>query len=1198
MPADPRERRTVTVLFSDLSGFTRLSERMDPEEVQDLVDALFQRFRAAIESRGGTVDKFIGDAVMAVFGAPVAHEDDAVRAVRAGLAMQEEIAAFDAERGLGLRLRVGINTGEVLWGSVAGEKATVMGDAVNVAQRLESAAEPGTVLVSRAVERGLRGRFRLVGREAIHVKGRDEAIEVLQAVEELAGQTEHRPDGPAAAFVGRDDELARLLARVERGGGVVLLEGEAGIGKSRLAAELRRAFRERHRGAWVATGRALEGLRLPLAAFGDVVRQEAGVAGLDVRGGPRVVEALAAGFPPEDAPQALMRAHLVAASIGFSVPGSPVGDLDPARIAAETHFSWERWLSRRPGLLCLEDLHWADPATGALLAHLAAAPIRVAIVATARPGHSIPRAVSRWPLRDLDAAAAGRLAAALLRSPVAEDLARFLAEQSGGNPLYVEELARFLRDEKLLEGAPLRLSSAPRRVPEGLNGLLVARLDALAEGHKAVVKAASVLGRVFWSNLLAELSEADAGPAVAESKRRGLVFAQGPSLLPGDDQYLFRHALIRDAAYGLLTKKERQRLHARAADLLESRAAATGRRVRSLAAVQREAAGGAAAAADLWLASSREALADSAAEEALAAAREAERLGKGSPARAAAAEAAVALARLDEARADAEAVLSDTAADPPDADRARFVLLRVLERRGDFPAMLAAAEELANRALPPHRHVEALFSRASAHWRLHHFDEAVHGIAAGLAELEAVPALAATSDGMRVAAALRNLRGNVLRERSEVEPAMAEYRAALGLARSAGATRFAAGVLSNIGGVLAMTEGADAALGCYREAVDLLRPTGDRHGLALALTNVGIGLRTKGDWAGARAVLEESLALTRGMGDRWGQAGGLHNLGYVLRSEGDLEGARRHFEEALALRLEVADRQGACTSRIGLGIVAFETGRWEEAAEAFTEAGREGRAAENRLSVGLALSNLGSARLAAGDLAGAAEAWRETEEASRGLKQVGHLADVQDGKALLAALRGDAEEAARLAAHAADSRRSRGEPVGMCVSMAIAARLAAEAGRATEAGALAEEAVETARRAGLAGEEAYGRAARSAVRLAVGDVAGAVEDARAAAAGARADRLDVCTALALAELAAGRIEAATAATNAGRRGLETRRAPIYTLLPFLDAESRVASAAGDTARAAKAATQGLAVARSAGAGRWVKSFAAPQNTDG
>ncbi|MEK7467042.1 MAG: adenylate/guanylate cyclase domain-containing protein [Planctomycetota bacterium] len=178
---DPRERRIVTILFSDLSGFTTLSESMDPEDVADTVDALFRRFRSAIEAEGGTIDKFIGDAVMAVFGAPASHPDDPARAIRAGLAMQRELTAFNAERNISLRMRIGVNSGDVLWGGVGGDRATAMGDAVTVAQKLEGAARPGSVLVSGATRDAAGKGFRFEACDSVSVKGRPEAVEVFEA---------------------------------------------------------------------------------------------------------------------------------------------------------------------------------------------------------------------------------------------------------------------------------------------------------------------------------------------------------------------------------------------------------------------------------------------------------------------------------------------------------------------------------------------------------------------------------------------------------------------------------------------------------------------------------------------------------------------------------------------------------------------------------------------------------------------------------------------------------------------------------------------------------------------------------------------------------------------------------------------------------------------------------------------------------
>ncbi|MCE9582601.1 MAG: adenylate/guanylate cyclase domain-containing protein [Planctomycetes bacterium] len=339
MPADNRERRVVTVLFSDLAGFTRMSESLDPEEIADTVDALFNRFRPLIEREGGTIDKFIGDAVMAVFGAPVAHRDDPARAVRAGLAMQREIVAFNAARGVDLRMRVGIATGEALWGSVAGARDSAMGDAVNVAQRMESSAVPGSVRVSRSTERAARGNFEFAAEGTVAVKGREAPVEAF-AVKGEAAAPALEADSP---MVGRADELARLTAAIETGkGGFFVLSGEAGTGKSRLAQEFRRVAEARE-GVWVAAGRALEAVKLPLVAFGDI-------------GAGNIAGSLAAAI--SDPVERENIAHLIAISLGGTVPGARVANLDVARMADEMRRAWALWIgARSPAVLIVEDLH-------------------------------------------------------------------------------------------------------------------------------------------------------------------------------------------------------------------------------------------------------------------------------------------------------------------------------------------------------------------------------------------------------------------------------------------------------------------------------------------------------------------------------------------------------------------------------------------------------------------------------------------------------------------------------------------------------------------------------------------------------------------------------------------------------------------------------------------------------------------------
>ncbi|KAF0240746.1 MAG: putative adenylate, partial [Planctomycetota bacterium] len=564
----PGERRVVTVVFADVSGFTSLSESMDPEDVQELIDALFKRFRTAIEREGGSVDKFIGDAVMALFGAPVAHADDPARAVRASLEMQKVTAAFAVERRAELRVRIGVNSGEVLWGSVGGDRPTATGDAVNVAQRLEAAAEPGSVLVSVAVARAAPYAARYGTPHSARVKGRGQEVEACVAEELLAGITELRLSPAAAApFIGREPELAGLLRRFKEGALFVVIQGEAGVGKSRLVGEFRRRLRGEAPGLEALAGRSIEAARLPLAPFVEIAAGAAGRA-----------EAIRTDLGALDLPEVEREnlADLVALSAGWPVGESRVRFGDPIQAAAETRRAWSLWFearaSRHPVLLYFEDIHWADAATLGLLERLAAdlRGRRVAIVATARPGHALPAGFERVMLEEVSAAEATELARRVAGPAIDEATLAAVVAQAGGHPLYVEELAR-------------HLASGAGPVPGTLAAVLVARLDTLPADAKEALKMASVFGRVFWLGQLEALAGPGAPAAMEEAAARGLVGSHPSSLLGGERELVFRHALIREAAYGLLPKRERVRLHAAAAAGLEGRRG-LGRAALSLAA--------------------------------------------------------------------------------------------------------------------------------------------------------------------------------------------------------------------------------------------------------------------------------------------------------------------------------------------------------------------------------------------------------------------------------------------------------------------------------------------------------------------------------------------------------------------------------------------------------------------------------------
>ncbi|MEK7468919.1 MAG: tetratricopeptide repeat protein [Planctomycetota bacterium] len=1002
----------MAILFAGLCDVPQLP----PAELRDWLDAAYTRLRGAVESRGGTIDKFIGETVMAVFGAPVAHEDDALRAVRAALAMREESGATP--------LRIGVNFGEILWGQVAGEPPTAMGDVVNVARRLEEAAAAGEVLVEAAVERLTHRVIRFRSLEPMRVKGREEQVRAFAAEGPLGGETSirHGP-GRETPLVGRDIERARLQAAWESGrGAFVVVVGEAGVGKTRLVADFRVAIR-RQGGARVATGRALEEARLPMAPFAEMARAETT--------GPIVLalaESMADAVPdPVDRENF---AHLISLSIGVAVPDARVRAIDPARLIDETHHAWAVWAtSRGPALLCLEDLQWADDAALALLESLprAASGSPFMVVATARPGARLPAGFERLDLADLVPEAALRLAANTLGAPLSPALRDFLVAQSGGNPFYVEELARFLKDERLVAGVPLDLSGPAGKIPAGLRGLLVARLDAMPAESREAMKAASVLGRAFWPGLLGELLARDPAGSIREASRRDMIGAQRHSLLPGEAQYLFRHALLRDAAYSLLPKKDRARLHAVAADRLLARSG--GRAIRVLAAGHRENSGDATAAAGLWEEASVEAIGDGAPAEALAHAREATRAAGPRPASVlATAEALLSLARPAEALVEAERAGDPSTLPPDQRAQALNIAARVRGALGQYREAADGARQLAQAAPEGRWRVVAQIALAGALMRLGDWEGSLRETGRGQEMLAAEPEFAASRAGRRLAASLYVALSNVHVHRGAVGESLDACRKALVEARGGADLACEAAAFNNMGNALRALGRADEALAAYRASLEIDRRTGDRAGIASGLNNVGnihrargeldaaegpfrqaLALRREiGDQAGVAACLgnlgnlegqrgrtgpslgwyEEGLALARKSGDRPATAALLNNLAWARGELGDLSGALADSEESISIRRETSECRGLSSSLANLARILCRRGEPQRALAAIEESlalaratGAGPRESRALLERGRIRKTLGLADEALGDFHEALRIARQSESA-------------------------------------------------------------------------------------------------------------------------------------------------------------------------------------------------------------------------
>jgi class 3 adenylate cyclase/tetratricopeptide (TPR) repeat protein len=599
--APAEERRLVTVLFCDLVDFTARSDQADPEDVGALLRPYHARQRAEIERRGGTLDKFIGDGVMAVFGAPLAHEDDPERAVRCALGMLAAIEELNrASPSLDLAVRIGVTTGEALV-RLGPDRQTegVVGDVVNTASRLQGVAPAGGVVVGEATFRATSRLFDYQELGAVQVKGKADPVPVwrLKGARSRTGIEAVRRAG--APFVGRQAELALLKGLFERTEAdrtvrLVTVVGDPGVGKSRFVGELAALLDDRPQLVTWRQGRCLPyGDGITFWALGEIVKTEAGILETDpaAQVSDKLREAVAA-LVPDPSEREWLRARLTPL-LGIADPDA----VKPER--AELFAAWRRLIEAMaasgPVVLVVEDLHWADPAMIEFLGHLVehATGLPLLILATARPellerhpgwGNDHP-AATRIPLGALSDLETAQLVAALVgRSVLPVGVQALLLERADGNPLYAEEFARLLADRGLV--VTDQAAAVPEiPVPETVHGLIAARLDALTLEVRALVQNAAVVGRVFWPGAVAAMDGTDEGSlqdGLAELERKQLVQRARTSSVQHQDEYVFWHALVRDVAYAQIPRAGRARRHQAVAEWVE---AVAGERVGDLAEV-------------------------------------------------------------------------------------------------------------------------------------------------------------------------------------------------------------------------------------------------------------------------------------------------------------------------------------------------------------------------------------------------------------------------------------------------------------------------------------------------------------------------------------------------------------------------------------------------------------------------------------
>lgn len=926
-----RERKVATLLFADIVNFTGLGEANDPEVVGSVVGRAFERLAAEVRRYEGTIEKFAGDALLAVFGVPAVHEDDAERAVRAALEMQAAIS--DLESGIGsdagarLQLRIGIEGGEVLVDvarAAAERDLFVTGDAVNTAARLQQSATPGTIVVGPSVYAATRDVVDYEELPPAQLKGKTLPVAAWRAVAVKARRGGRRPPlGLESPLVGRDEEVGLLKETVRRAVAdrrphLVTVLGAAGVGKSRLTWELEKYLDGLPETYHWRKGRCLAYAQVSYSALADAAKTDAEIRDDDA---PATAEhklaerlaVLGAGERERVALESLLALRPVA--------GLGRDDLFEG---------WRRWIelvaARAPLVLVLEDLHWADDGLLDVVEHLARwaeGPIVLLVLARhelleRRPawGGGVPNS-STIVLEPLDVAESGALIDGLVGSALPGGLRDRVVALADGNPLFAEELIRMFVDRGVLRFADGRWELAAvvdeLEVPGTVQAVLAARLDALPASEKRLAQNASVVGRIFWDAVVAHLSRQGVpvtGDLLRRLRVKELVVPREPSSLAGAAEFGFRHVLIRDVAYESLPKRDRAALHLDVARWAESELADRIDEIIELVASH-------------YLAALRFEEEFGVDEARLRPIREATyRYARRAGARASELHQVATAARwlrvaVDEARrldvapreraALAEVFARDAAGAVPSAD-ALEVALEAIGLLTAIPVSTPEDDDLLARL------------RARAGYCLLDLDrveEARAILREGIESLAGRPPTAGR-------ALLLSRLGWTYWRAAPLSAARPVLEQAIDEARAAGAADVERWALHELGVAAGQEGDLDEAVRLVRESFELARAANDRLLLTRCYNNLPSVMLSAGlPAADVLPMLEDGLATLRRSGDRASAAWVAQSVGDVLFDAGELAAATRYFEESLAAAESVGDALKAVVQRLNLAYVQY-----------------------------------------------------------------------------------------------------------------------------------------------------------------------------------------------------------------------------------------------------------------------------------
>jgi|GEM_PF-1748768 len=958
------QRKFATVLFADLKGYTTLSETRDPEEMSDILKQLYSRFDDILNSFGTGYRDFIGDAVLALFGVPVTHGNDAENAARAALLLQRAIAQYSKEIDLPLQLRIGMHSGEVVYGEIAPVKITVTGDAINTAQRLQTAAEPGSIYVSKVTARLIDDMYTFVELPLLSLKGKTERIKAYR----LVGHKEKRTIS-ALPLVNRKKELAKLekifaTMHEKKKACYVMLTGEVGIGKSKVVNEFLKHIRENTQSRCFLT-RAVQISRTPYTALVELLQFlfeiDPDATVVDKK---KIIERQVKKYLPLDP----VAHHFIGFFFNVEFHESPLGQLaaEQSRMSAFATFKAliQSVTSVSPLLFIIEDLQYLDQGTKDVLefvSHIQTAGSMM-IVCTGWKESFIDEINTRnrkswrsWHLIELEPFEESDSRVLLDHlsggKKLPPSLVTYLLNKGEGNPLFYKEFITELQDIGILveksEGYQLTSSLEDIRLPVNIRTLLESRVDRLSDHERDTLKYAAVIGTSFWYNILKSLSNSKIDPALKQLEEKDYIIECRPSQIKGDREFVFQHSLLREAAYKILLKKVRRDLHTKIHVLLLSHYE-TGKIPEmlylQLCALHSEGAEMHQKAIDYYRQWGAQAQDMYAMADALSAYSKAldimENILKDTR--------SDRFASLLKKRAELRYFLGYLKDAQEDYNRLKkhpekvmqihgyLGLASIFERTGNYNKSVDLSLEavtIAEKESHLRLQADALNRCGLAYWRKGIFQEALKLIKSSYVLYKRIESRAISDaeqqeikNGM---GASLNSMGTVYHKIGDHKEALKAYEQSLEIFKKAGEKRKIAAVLSNIGTVFSDQRDYKRALEYYSASLEYRSQIGYRYGIAVSQHNIAIIHSCMGDYEKALQLYHDALAIRREIDDVAGAALTLSNIGSVYLDQGDFLHALKTFEKSSEIYGEIGNTHELTGVLLSMSKVNFLIGNFD-----------------------------------------------------------------------------------------------------------------------------------------------------------------------------------------------------------------------------------------------------------------------------